>query len=102
MHDGLALALAKCPVKRVAVVFRKVVAHERLATVLVYSLQHLQIQEQIRESVSKDKAKGLLLEEKGGMAHLISSGIAKAREEREEFCAGRCARLFLEDDRIQL
>jgi hypothetical protein len=39
---------------------------------------------------------------KEGMTHLISSSIAKAREEREEFGTGRCARLFFEDDRVQL
>lgn len=41
VHDGLAVALAEVAVEGVAMVLGQVVAHERLTTVLVYSLKDL-------------------------------------------------------------
>lgn len=41
MHDGFSVAPAKGAVERVAVVLGQVVAHERLAAVLVHALQDL-------------------------------------------------------------
>jgi hypothetical protein len=73
VHDSLAVALAESRVEEVAVVLGQVVAHEGLTTIFVDTLQDL-----------------------------VASGIAEAREEREEAGTDGGSGLVLEDNRVEL
>jgi len=68
VHDGLALALAKCAVEAVSVVPRKVVSYKRLSPEFVYTLQHL--------PPSVYRSCRMV-----GKWYLVSRGVSKAREE---------------------
>lgn len=73
VHDSLAIALAESTVERVAVVLGKVVAHKRLTTVLVHSLQDL-----------------------------VCCCVSKTGEQGEEATTDRGVSLVSEDDRVEL
>jgi hypothetical protein len=73
VQNGLAVTLAKGVVKGGGVVLGQVVTHDRLTTILVYTLQDL-----------------------------VSSSIAETGEEGEETSAGRSSGLVLEDDSVEL
>lgn len=73
VHDGLAVAGAERAVEEAAVVLRQVVAHERLTTVLVNTLEDL-----------------------------VAGGVAETREESEEAADGGLAGGVLEDDLVEV
>ena len=43
MHDCLAITLAECPVERISIMCCQVVFSEGLASIFVYSLEHLYV-----------------------------------------------------------
>ncbi|KAI7506407.1 hypothetical protein KC367_g185 [Hortaea werneckii] len=73
VHHGLAGTLAKGAVEGAAMVLGKVVAHEWLSSVLVYSLKHL-----------------------------VCCGVSETGEEGEESAESRLVGGVLEDDRVEL
>lgn len=91
IHDSFAIALAKGPVERVAVILGQVVAHERLTTILVHSLKDLSLR------VSLLSPRG-----RAWTAHLVSSSISEAGEEGDCSSAKGRICLVLEDDAVEM
>lgn len=73
MHDSLAIALAKCLVKVVAVIFGQIISYKGLTAVFVHSLQYL-----------------------------VGCGISEAREKGKGATPNGCTSFIFEYDAIEL